>query len=409
MSDGRPAPCDLDAEAHLIGACILSRQAIEATSLIITPEDFLKPANGHTYEAICELWRKGEPVDARIVADKLAGQGLPAADLIAATSGVPALGHAEKYARIVATHAARRRLIAVAGELAEGAYQLDDPGDLLDATISRLQQVELPISSIPADLRCLDDLLDAPADSRSPWVVPGLIRRDWRVIVVAPEGAGKSFLLHLIALASAQGTHPLSCKPIPPVRVLVIDLENPEDRIVEGCTIVRSEVKRRTKDYDPRRVMLWHRQGGIDLRSRANVAEFEAVLESTRPELVVMGPMYKASVRHKGEGWDEGAAAAQRVLDGLRTRFRFGLLLEDHAPQSSNGVRDLRPFGSSLWLRWPEIGLKLVPDSEPPAPRSLQVKRWRGDRLPNDWPERLEEGQGWPWIGVWKHGVPEVA
>lgn len=395
----RPVPHDLEAEAHLIGACLYRNDAISSSALIITPGDFHSPNNAATYQAILDLFAAGVPVDVRTVSDKLAGKGLADAELAAAMSGVPASTHAEQYARIVIAHAARRRLIAVASELADAAYGLADPAELVDVTVDGLRAVEVPEGRVPADFMELDTLLDAPVSERSPWVVPDLLRADWRVIVVAPEGAGKTMMLHSVAVCAAQGVQPFTLERVRPVRVLMVDLENPEDRIVHGCAPIRSQVQALVGgDYDRKRLMLWHRPGGIDLRARTNVSEFEAILERARPELVVMGPAYKASNRAKGEGWDEGAMAVQRVLDGLRTRFGFALLMEDHAPQSTaGGVRDLRPFGSSLWLRWPEIGIKLVPVTEAPAPRVLDVRRWRGDRLPNGWPDRLEESAPWPW------------
>lgn len=402
----RDLPHDPDAEQFLIGACLLRRDVIGQVLNIVGPGDFAGAARAETFATIADLWHAGEPVDVHTVATRQGKQGLDSGELLACQRDVPATGHAEKYARLIAEHNARRRLIDLAATLVDRAYNLEDPSVTIDNHRAALESVDLPAGRVPADLMQLDDLLDAPVEDRAPWVVQGLLRADWRVIVVAPEGAGKTLLLQQVAVCAAQGVHPLTFDRVRPVRVLIVDLENPEERIVHGCTPIRTHVRQKTTNYDAGRAMLWHRPGGIDLRSRANVAEFEAVLTAVRPELVVMGPAYKASTRHKGEGWDEGAAAVQRVLDGLRTRFSFALLMEDHAPQSSNGVRDLRPFGSSLWLRWPEIGLKLAPSSEPPAPRALELKRWRGDRLPNGWPNRLEESNTWPWIGVWEGGMP---
>lgn len=400
----RPIPHDADAERLVIGACLMRRDIIGTVTQIVTPEDFIGAERRATFSAIVDLWSAGEPVDSHTVSRTQKG-GLGDNDLLSCISAVPALGHAEKYARTIVEHAARRRLIDLATTVQQSAYDLEDPADIIDGHRSALEHVDLPIGRLPKDLAPLDDLLDAPIDQRAPWVVPGLLRSDWRVIVVAPEGAGKTLLLQQVAVCASQGVHPLTYVPIPPVRVLMIDLENPEERIVQGCAPLRDLVRMRVKDYDPRRLVLWHRPGGIDLRTRATVAELEASLTSVRPQLVVMGPSYKASTRAKGEGWDEGAAAVQRVLDGLRTRFGFALLMEDHAPQANNGARDLRPFGSSLWLRWPEIGLKLKPEKDERDRRKLMLRRWRGDRLPNSWPDSLIESTPWPWEGHWPHGI----
>lgn len=407
-------PHDLDAERQVLGACLIIPKAVADTMPIVTPADFYRPAHATLYAAMLDLYGRGDPVDPMAVAaevkpsgvlDELGGPG----SLLDLVNGCAATSSAAHYARVVVEHAARRSILSVAGEVSTLIGDGKPAADVLDHVRARLESVSLPTGRIPDDLLVLDDLLDRPVESRSPWVVPGLLRQDWRVIVVAPEGRGKSALLTQVAVCASQGVHPLTFQPVRPVRTLIVDLENPEERIIEGCTPIRDHTRMRAKDYDSDRAWLWHRPGGIDLRSRADAAALEAVLGKVRPQLVVMGPAYKASQRGKGEGWDESAMGVQRVLDSLRTRFGFALLMEDHAPQSTGGVRDLRPFGSSLWLRWPEVGLKLAPDSEPPAPRSLIVKRWRGDRLPNDWPARLEEGNGWPWVGVWDRAMPSYS
>jgi hypothetical protein len=53
-------------------------------------------------------------------------------------------------------------------------------------------------------------------------------------------------------------------------------------------------------------------------------------------------------------------------------------------------------------LRWPEIGIAMQPDPDAPTDkRRPKLERWRGDRMSNSWPERLDQGDQWPWVGVW--------
>src|SRR5947209_4331187 len=61
---GRVPPHNLEAEQSLLGAMLLSRDAIAAAvDVHLGPDDFYKPAHGHVYEAICSLYGQGEPVD----------------------------------------------------------------------------------------------------------------------------------------------------------------------------------------------------------------------------------------------------------------------------------------------------------------------------------------------------------
>lgn len=143
----RVPPHDLQAEESLLGAMMLSPQAIADAAGIVTASDFYKPAHGHVYDAIHTLYASGQPVDAVTVADELRRFGLldqvggPAV-LAQILSSTPATTNAGRYAEIVEEHALLRRLISVAGEIAELGYSLpDDVQKALDRAESLVYQV----------------------------------------------------------------------------------------------------------------------------------------------------------------------------------------------------------------------------------------------------------------------------
>ena len=70
-SGGRVPPHNLQAEESLLGAMLLSRDAIAAAVEICAADDFYKPAHGHVFEAVCSLYGQGEPADPVTVADEL--------------------------------------------------------------------------------------------------------------------------------------------------------------------------------------------------------------------------------------------------------------------------------------------------------------------------------------------------
>lgn len=131
-SGARVPPHNLQAEESLLGAMLLSRDAIvSAVEVQLGADDFYKPAHGHVYDAITSLYAQGEPADPVTVADELSRADLleavgGAAVLISLQAGTPAIGNAGRYARIVTEHALLRRLIAVAGDIAEIGYSLPD-------------------------------------------------------------------------------------------------------------------------------------------------------------------------------------------------------------------------------------------------------------------------------------------
>jgi replicative DNA helicase len=144
----RVPPHNLAAEEALLGAMLLSRDAIAASTEVgLTADDFYKPAHGHVYAAVCGLYSRGEPVDPVTVAEVLRRQELldaigGTAILVTLQAGTPATTSAARYARIVEEHALLRRLIGVAGEIAESAYGVpDDVTQAIDRAESMVYEV----------------------------------------------------------------------------------------------------------------------------------------------------------------------------------------------------------------------------------------------------------------------------
>jgi replicative DNA helicase len=144
---GRVPPHDLQAEESLLGAMMLSAEAIAAAAGVVTASDFYKPAHGHIYDAIHTLYASGQPVDSVTVSDELRRANLleslggPAvlAQIMAST---PATTNAGRYARIVEEYALLRRLIGVAGEIAELGYSVpEDVAKALDRAEAMVYEV----------------------------------------------------------------------------------------------------------------------------------------------------------------------------------------------------------------------------------------------------------------------------
>jgi replicative DNA helicase len=141
---GRVPPHNLEAEESLLGAMLLSRDAISAaTEAHVDVSDFYKPAHQHLFEAIMSLYGQGEPVDPVTVADELRRADLLDAlggrsTLLRLQTATPASANAHHYATIVNELALLRRLIAVAGDIAEMGY--DDSGEVAE-TLDRAESL----------------------------------------------------------------------------------------------------------------------------------------------------------------------------------------------------------------------------------------------------------------------------
>lgn len=141
----RVPPHNLNAEESLLGAMLLSRDAVNAVAEAgVRVEHFYKPAHQHVFDAIRGLLTGGGPVDPVTVADELRRVGLleeiGGLDfLLQLQNSTPVIGNATRYAKIVVDTAALRRLIGVASEIAEIAYtEPDDVAKALDDAESRV-------------------------------------------------------------------------------------------------------------------------------------------------------------------------------------------------------------------------------------------------------------------------------
>ena len=144
----RVPPHNLQAEQSLLGAMLLSRDAIAAAVETCGDDDFYKPAHGHIFEAVTSLYGQGEPADPVTVADELSRAGLLEAigglpALISLQADTPATANAARYARIVEEHALLRRLIGVAGEIAELGYSVPDD---VEAAVDRAESLVFAVA-----------------------------------------------------------------------------------------------------------------------------------------------------------------------------------------------------------------------------------------------------------------------
>ena len=164
----RVPPHNLEAEESLLGAMLLSKDAIASAVEICGADDFYKPAHGHVFEAVTSLYSQGEPADPVTVADELRRAGLLDAIggpvmLVSLQANTPATSNAARYARIVEEHALLRRLIGVAGEIAELGY--DVPDDVA-AAVDRAETLVFEVAQrrVVDTLAPIRELLEASLD-----------------------------------------------------------------------------------------------------------------------------------------------------------------------------------------------------------------------------------------------------
>lgn len=239
------------------------------------------------------------------------------------------------------------------------------------------------------------DFLNESEKDSYEWVIPGLLERGERVIVVAAEGVGKTMLARQIGILCSAGIHPFSFQEIPKVRTLTVDLENPE-RIIRRTSrsIALQAVSHAKTNLD---AYILTKPSGMDLLQARDRAILEQALDEVKPHMLVIGPLYKAFIDPGGRTSEAIAVEVAKYLDTIRTIYNCALWIEHHAPLGSTGsTRDLRPFGSAVWSRWPEFGISLQPDPTVMGEYVYDIKHFRGARDERQWPLKIKRGKRFP-------------
>ena len=226
-------PQDLEAKESVLGAMMLSSEAIADVVEVVQADDFYRSVNGRIYDVLRGLYARGEPVDivtgiealkrAGILED--VGGPLYMRDLV---EQVPTPASAQHYARIVSQTALLRRLIGAAADIMDMAYAApaDPEGvaddaeqriydvarredadevailrDLVDQAMVDLENIQnrdTAYTGLPSGFRDLDDLTSGPQ--------PGNL-----IVIAARPGVGKSSLATNIARNVAIGAIPWRC------------------------------------------------------------------------------------------------------------------------------------------------------------------------------------------------------
>ena len=143
----RVPPQNLEAEQSVLGAMMLSTDAMADVVEILEADDFYRSAHGRIYAALRTLFAHGEPIDTITAVEALRREGLldqvgGALYLRDLVEQVPTAAGAVHYARIVADAALRRRLIGAAADIIDTAYVgADDADSIADGAEQRIYDV----------------------------------------------------------------------------------------------------------------------------------------------------------------------------------------------------------------------------------------------------------------------------
>ncbi len=138
----RQPPQDLVAEQCVLGAMLLSKDAIADVVEVLRPGDFYKPAHQTVYDVVLDLYGRGDPADAITVSNALQTRGEiarigGAPYLHTLLASVPTAANAGYYAKIVRERAILRRLVEAGTRIVQMGYAAD--GGEADELVDRAQ------------------------------------------------------------------------------------------------------------------------------------------------------------------------------------------------------------------------------------------------------------------------------
>ncbi|GAB3009217.1 replicative DNA helicase [Mycobacterium bourgelatii] len=167
---GRQPPQDIAAEQSVLGGMLLSKDAIADVLERLRPGDFYRPAHQSVYDAILDLYGRGEPADAVTVAAELDRRGMlrrigGAPYLHTLISTVPTAANAGYYAGIVAEKALLRRLVEAGTRVVQYGYAGAEGADVAEV-VDRAQAEIYDVADrrLSEDFVPLEDLLQPTMD-----------------------------------------------------------------------------------------------------------------------------------------------------------------------------------------------------------------------------------------------------
>ncbi|QIG46179.1 replicative DNA helicase [Nocardioides anomalus] len=143
----RTPPQDMAAEQSVLGAMMISKDAIADVAEILRGVDFYRPSHETIHDAIIDLYGRGEPADMITVSNELNRKGElqrigGAPYLHTLASQVPIASNAAYYAEIVREKAVLRRLVDAGTRIVQYGYsgegQVDDLVDAAQAEVYKV-------------------------------------------------------------------------------------------------------------------------------------------------------------------------------------------------------------------------------------------------------------------------------
>ena len=278
-------PHNEEAEKSILGASLLSKDALINIMDIVKPRDFYSEMHKEIFTAIRELYSRNEPVDTLTVSEELKKRNSlemvgGRAYIASLASGVPSTANAGQYAKIVAEKAVLRKLITASTDIIEEAYKETMDADMVldyaergifeiaqakqSKDVAALKDVLIKnIEIIDEASRQEGNIIGVPTGFRDLDAKTSGLQRSDLVIVAARPAMGKTaFALNVAQQAAIKGR----------ASVLIFSMEMSKEQLGQRLLSMESRVEMQKlktgdlnrKDWDDINIAL-------DILSEANI------------------------------------------------------------------------------------------------------------------------------------------
>lgn len=286
--------------------------------------------------------------------------------------------------------------------LTRGLHRLqsgaNDPMEVVEDVRSELDSLPSPAQT-DDDSWTLDDIMSLKIE-QSQFTLPDMLKRNERLVLTGNEGGGKSVFVYQMLTGAAFGVDTFSMEKVEPKRVLFVDVENNEFQARSNLDKIVPTLREIAPDVVPEWRSLKRRV--IDLLATKDRADILRRVVHYSPDILYMGTAYKLT--DVSDETHRSVRAIQSVVDRIRQEVDCSVLIEHHAGHGTmNDRNNMRPEGSSYWLRWPDFGYGLSSLPTHSGSRLMKVRAWRGDRASDRrYPVAMKQGDVFPWVPIYQ-------
>lgn len=374
--EGRVPPHSAEAEKSVLGAAMLSKDALFDVMEVVKPADFYDENHKEIFQAMIDLNRKNAPVDALTVAEELKKRNSlemvgGRAYIASLSSKTPTTSNAMEYGRIVAEKASVRRLIETADDIVTKGYDgTMDANQMLDyaesgifeisqarqkgqyshirdvlvenlAIIDRAEQMDGGLTGITTGFSKLDEMTS------------GMQKSDLIILAARPAMGKTAFALSLARNAAVKGK----------ASVMIFSLEMAKEQLTQRLLSMESKVDLQTlktgrlerRDWDDLNValdILSNSNIHIDDTAGISIMEMKSKCRRLKAEagldLVIIDYLQLMNPEGKADSRTQEISVISRNLKLLARELDCPVLVLSQLSRAPEQRTDHRPMLSDL-------------------------------------------------------------